>query len=249
FKVVDGRSLQRPNEMVLGRVAADSYKLTVGDTLQLYENRYKIVGIYETGSSFEDAGGALHIREAQNLLSRPRSVSFIFVDVVDPRQADTVVDAINRRFPEARATVASEFAQNTNDMQSSAAMMAAIRMLAIFVGGIVVANTMIMSIFERTREIGTLRAVGWSGRRIVGQVVEESLLLCLLSAVLGSIGGVLMMEAMTLIPVFGNILSARWTLATFATAVGVALFLGLLGGMWPAWRASRLQPVEALRYE
>lgn len=249
FKVVEGRSLQRPNEVMVGRTAADSFNLAVGDTLQLYDNRYKIAGVYETGSSWEDAGGVLNLIEAQNLLSRPRAVSFIFVDVSEPRQAGAVVEAINRRWPEARATLASEFAQNTNDMQTSAAMMNAIRMLAILVGGIVVANTMIMSIFERTREIGTLRAVGWSGGRIVRQVMEESLLLCLLAAGLGSVGGVLLMEAVGMIPGFGGFLTPRWSVATFATAVGVALLLGLMGGLWPAWRASRLQPVEALRYE
>ncbi len=249
FTVVEGRAVQQRNEIVIGRAAADSYNLVPGDTMTLYENRYKIVGIYETGSSFEDAGGTIHLREAQTLMGRPRSVSFIFVDVNDPRQAGVVVDAINKRFPEARATLASEFAQNTNDMQSSAAMMNAIRMLAIFVGGIVVANTMIMSIFERTREIGTLRAMGWSRRRIISQVVQESLLLCLVAALFGAIGGVLMMQALTLVPAYGAVMSASWTVATFATAVAVALVLGVLGGLWPALRASRLQPVEALRYE
>ena len=57
-------------------------------------------------------------------------------------------------------------------------------------GGIVVANTMMMSIYERTREIGTLRALGWRKRRILGQVVQESLLLCLLAGLFGSILGV-----------------------------------------------------------
>jgi len=249
FRIQEGRSVQRPNEIIVGRAAADSYGLVVGGTLELYDSRYKIAGIYETGSSFEDAGGALVLREAQRLLSRPRSVSFIFVDVVDPRQAEAVVDAINRRFPKARAALATEFAQSTNDMQTSAAMMSAIRLLAILVGGVVVANTMIMSIFERTREIGTLRALGWSPRRIIVQVLAESMLLCIFAAILGSVGGVLFMEAITMIPVFGDVLSASWSPTIFVTAAGVALVLGLLGGLGPAWRASRMQPVEALRYE
>jgi ABC-type antimicrobial peptide transport system permease subunit len=249
YSVQEGRPLQRPNEIIVGRSAADSYNLAVGDTMQLYDNRYKVVGIYETGSAMEDTGGALHLREAQRLLSRPRAVSFIFVDVEEPREVDAVVSAINRRFPEARATIASEFAENTADMQSAGAVFGALRMLAIFVGGIVVMNTMIMSIFERTREIGTLRALGWKPRRIMNQVVQESLLLCLLAALMGSVGGVLFVEALQLIPAFGEILTASWSVGTFATATAIALVLGLVGGLWPAWRASRLQPVEALRYE
>ncbi len=249
YKLTAGRGIERPSEIILGKTAAASYNLAVGDTLQLYENRYKIVGLYETGNTYEDGGGALHLRETQRLLNRPRSVGMIFVDVQNPGQAQAVANAINARYPEARATLSSEFAQNTNDMQTANAMMMAIRLLAVFVGGIVVANTMIMSIYERTREIGTLRALGWAPRRIISQVVQESLFLCLLAALLGALLGFALMEGIARLPVANTLLSLTWTLGTFVTAVAVALVLGVLGGLYPAWRASRLQPVEALRYE
>jgi len=122
-------------------------------------------------------------------------------------------------------------------------------MLALIVGGIVVANTMIMSIFERTREIGTLRALGWRRRRILGQILLESLLLCLVAAVLGSLFGVLLMGSITMIPNVGSYLSATWNLQIFGSAFLTAGVLGILGGLYPAWRASKLEPAEALRYE
>ncbi len=249
FKVVEGKALARPNEIMVGRAAADAFKLGVGDTMVLYNNRYKIAGIYETGVGYEDSGGVLAIREAQRLLGRPHAVSFIFVNVKNATDGAAVAAAINARFPEARATLSSEFAENTNDLQSFAALMRVIQLLAIFVGGIVVANTMIMSIHERTREIGTLRALGWGPRRIIGQVVQESFYLCLLAAIMGCLFGVVLMSAVALIPAWGDLLAPQWDAATFVTAILVALVLGLLGGIWPAWRASRLQPVEALRYE
>jgi putative ABC transport system permease protein len=182
-------------------------------------------------------------------MGRPRSVTFIFVDVEHPAQAEAVIAAINRRFPEARASLSSEFAQNTNDIQSTMAMTDAIRMLAVLVGGIVVANTMIMSIYERTREIGTLRALGWPRRRILGQILQESLYLCGLAGVFGAILGVALLSGLIALPGMGGMLAAEWRGVTFASALGVALLLGLIGGLYPAWRASRLAPVEALRYE
>jgi putative ABC transport system permease protein len=241
--------VQRPNEILLGKIAAEVYKLDVGDTLALYNNRYKIVGISETGVTYEDGGGVLAMREAQSLLGRPRAVSFIFVDVHEPAQAEAVAAAINRRFPEARASLSSEFAQNTNDIQSTMAMTNAIRFLAMVVGGIVVTNTMIMSIYERTREIGTLRAVGWQRRRILSQILQESLYLCLLAAILGALLGVVLLTLIAQAPGANQFITASWSVQTFVYAVAVALILGLLGGLYPAWRASRLQPVEALRYE
>ncbi|MCC6167870.1 MAG: ABC transporter permease [Caldilineaceae bacterium] len=249
YKLVEGRHIRRPNEIVLGKIAAETYKAGVGDTLSLYDNRYKVVGITETGVAYEDSGGMLALQEAQRLMARPRTVTFIFVDVKEPAQAAAMVEVINRRFPEARASLSSEFAQNTNDINNMTAMTDAIRLLALMVGGIVVANTMIMSIYERTREIGTLRALGWRRRRILGQILQESLLLCLLAGLLGSALGVLLLTGVASIPGAGQMLQASWRVETFVSAIGVALLLGLLGGLYPAWRASRLQPVEALRYE
>ena len=249
YKLVEGRAMQRPSEIMLGKSAAETYKAGVGDTVQILDARYKVTGIFETGVSYEDASAGIALQEAQRILGRPRTSSFVFVDVRDPAQAGAVMDAINRRFPEVRASMSSEFAQSSNDIQTTMAMTGVVRLLALLVGGIVVANTMIMSIYERTREIGTLRALGWGPRRIIGQVVEESLYLCLISAALGVAFGVFFMWAIGQIPLFGSMLSAQWNPQTFITAVGVAVGLGLLGGIFPAWRASRLQPVEALRYE
>jgi putative ABC transport system permease protein len=134
------------------------------------------------------------------------------------RRRSEVVAAINARFPEARASISSEFAQSTNDMQTSMGMLNAIRMLALFIGGIVVANTMIMSIFERTREIGTLRAVGWRRRRILGQVLLESLFLCMVSAVFGSVLGVAVVTAIAQAPYASQFISATWSVGIFVSA-------------------------------
>ena len=250
YKLTEGRRVQRPSEIIIGSNAATSYDLGLGDTLTLYSNRYKVVGIYETGVAWEEGGGILALRESQRLLNRPRNVSFVFVDVKDPSLAVPVQDAINARFPNVRASISSEFAQNTDDIASMQAVASAIGLLALIVGGIVVANTMIMSIFERTREIGTLRALGWPGKRILSQIMQESLLLCLLSALLGCVGAVLLLTGLTAIPFAGGfMLRPAWSPGTFVSAVSLTLVLGLLGGLYPAWRASRLQPVEALRYE
>ncbi len=249
YKIVEGRGIRRPNEILLGKGASEAYDLYVGDTITVLQNRYRVVGIYETGVAWEETGGLLALKEAQRLLNRPRSVSYLFVDVKDPEQAEAVRDAIIRRFPDVNASISTEFAQNTNDINTMKGFAGAIGLLALLVGGIVVANTMIMSIYERTREIGTLRALGWAQRRILSQILQESLLLCALAAVLGSLMGVALLDLTTMIPGVGGMLKPVWDAATFAQATFVALLLGALGGLYPAWRAGRLAPVEALRYE
>ena len=249
YKLVAGRYVQRPNEIVLGKTAARNLKLDLGDTVTLYNNRYQIVGIVQTGVAMEDGAGMLALREAQRLLGRPRSVSFIFVDVKAAAEAEAVRSAIAGRFSDVQASLSSEFAQDSDQMAQMEAMTNAISLLALLVAGIVVANTMFMSIYERTREIGTLRALGWSSRRILAQVVQESLLLCLVAGVLGSVLGVAMLWGITKIPGVEAFIKMAWDVPATLRAILLSMLVGLLAGLYPAWRASRLRPVEALRYE
>jgi len=113
----------------------------------------------------------------------------------------------------------------------------------------VVANTMIMNVYERTREIGTLRALGWRRRMILGMMLRESLLLSLLSGVAGVLMGVGLCALAGSAPMVGSLLQPSFSPQMFGEAIGLALLLGGLGGIYPAWRASRLSPAEALRYE
>ncbi|HEX7556486.1 MAG TPA: ABC transporter permease, partial [Leptolinea sp.] len=110
-------------------------------------------------------------------------------------------------------------------------------------------NTMLMAVLERTREIGVLRSMGWRRRAVLGQIVKESLLLGALGGISGILFGLLIGWLFTLEPSLGSALTPAYTWQMFARAMLVAVFLGGLGGIYPAFRASQQPPVEALRYE
>jgi putative ABC transport system permease protein len=127
--------------------------------------------------------------------------------------------------------------------------MNAISGMAVLVGGLGVLNTMLMSVLERTREIGVLRAMGWRRRSVLGLIMREALILGLGGGLVGILVAFLLAQLMYYAPGMEGMIGASWTWEIFARAVSVALFLGLLGGIYPAYRATRLPPVEALRYE
>jgi putative ABC transport system permease protein len=109
---------------------------------------------------------------------------------------------------------------------------------------------MIMSVFERTREIGVLKAVGWRSRRILGMILGESIVLTLVAGTVGTIVGIVGVNAvLAYSSSFGSIIQPVYSLDLFIRAYGIAFLVGILGGIYPAYRASKLAPTEALRYE
>ncbi len=249
YNIVEGGPLTNNRQILLGRLMANALNKSVGDIVELGGSRFRIVGIYESGSAWEEMGGVISLREAQSYMGRPRKVTMYMVKVDDPNQAPAIADRINSEMPDAHANLSGEFVEQMPDMQAMDGMMAAISFLAIAVGGIGVLNTMLMSVLERTREIGVLRALGWRRRRVLGMIINESLLLGLLGGAVGILVAYGLTFLLNQIPMIGSVFAARWEFVIFLRALMVASLLGLIGGLYPAYRATRLQPVEALRYE
>jgi putative ABC transport system permease protein len=106
---------------------------------------------------------------------------------------------------------------------------------------------MLMSVSERTREIGTLRAVGWSRGRVLRLILSEGMVISVIGGLIGL--GVGAIGADILIRSAPKGLEALYSPLLFAEAFGVAIILGFIGALYPAWQASRLAPIEALKYE
>jgi ABC-type antimicrobial peptide transport system permease subunit len=249
FKMVEGRMLLGNREMIIGRPAAEILKARVGDIVRLREVGFRIVGIFETGVTWEEGSGIISLRDAQALLGKPRQVTMYYIKLADPQQAAPIRQQLETLFPEIAVSPSSEFVESGPEMASMRAMMWAISAMAIFVGGISMTNTMFMSVFERTREIGTLRALGWRRRRVLRSVLKESLAISLIGAMIGTAFSAALSFALRQIPMWGDALVIVLSIGLIGQALIIALGLGALGGLYPAWRAAQLSPVEALRYE
>jgi ABC-type lipoprotein release transport system permease subunit len=249
YRVREGRPIARQREIMIGRLAAESQKKQVGDTLHVAGSSYKIVGIYENGVSYEDIGGVVDLRDAQRLFRKPRQISFIGIGLRDPSRAAEIAAALERQFPEVMVMQAATMTERMQDFVSMNAVFNALVALMVIVGGIVMTNVMVMSVFERTQEIGVLRALGWRRRRLLRMVLAESLALSALSGLAGIAISLGLSGLLSLEPTYGRLLPASYTAANIAQIIVLVLGLGALGGLYPAWRAANLRPVEALRYE
>lgn len=249
INVVEGERLTTNHQILLGRMTSETLNKGVGDTIDLAGVRFRVVGIYESSVSWEEMGGVITLRDAQNFVGRPHKVSMYGVKLKNPEKGQLIVDKINSQIPAVHAALTGEFVEQMPDMKTIGGLLNGISTLAILVGGVGVLNTMLMAVMERTREIGVLRALGWRRRSILVLIIKEAFLLGLLGGIVGIGIAFSLVFLVEQIPMIGEAVKPQFSLDVFARAILVALLLGLLGGLYPAYRATLLQPVEALRYE
>ena len=108
---------------------------------------------------------------------------------------------------------------------------------------------MLMSVHERTKEIGILRAVGWSKRQIISMILTESLVLSLAGALIGTVAGVLSIRLLTRLPVANGLVDGNVPLYVIVQGFLIAILIGLIGGSLSAMAAAKMLPTAALRHE
>jgi putative ABC transport system permease protein len=235
-------------DVLLGINAATLLNLEVGDYVELNDVEYRIAGILEeTGVSDIDQSITMNIGELQDNLETD-SFQMMYVIPDDITQVDEIAKEIEDTDDRYVTLSGTDMARQMEEMVDQIRFYTTgLGAIAAVVGGLGVMNTMIMSVMERRKEIGLMKAIGATNRLIIRQILTESAVLSLIGGVAGIILGLL--GALVIGAMLGGFFSAIVTPGLAALGVGFALFLGFLGGLYPARQAISLDPVETLRYE
>ena len=235
-------------EAIIGSQYAMMNNLSIGDNITIHNTEFEITGIYETGSMFADSTIYVPIDTLQNI-SECDEYSSVLVKTAEDANDTIISDKIKDKFYDLSTLTSDEISSmmtNVTGILNTASL--AVSGLAIIVGAIGIINTMVMTVYERTKEIGVLKSIGWKPRRILLMIMGETLVLTILSGIVGSVFGILISEIGVMLLDAGDF-SLGYDPQAFILAFGITIFVGLIGGIYPAYKASKLAPTEALRYE
>lgn len=264
IRYAEGRELRNTD---LGKVAlgADLVKKLnghVGGHVEIRGERYEVIGIVEKTLTAPDNAVVMTMEDARTIVHddlpdavrdsvNPDSVVSSFAVYLEPGQRPEVIARrIEREIDNVDAMTPVEFERSVKEpLAIFTSIIYAVALISLLVGGLSVVNTMTMSVAERTREIGVRKAIGASSGQIMAQFIAES-------AIIGLIGGLAGLGFGLLVTTAGNaagevsgnalfLVTNRLLIGSLVFAVG----LGTVSGLYPAWHAASLNPVEALRYE
>jgi ABC-type lipoprotein release transport system permease subunit len=258
--------------ILMGQRLANSLGVTVGQRMSLLvstadqqvdETVFTIRGLYNTSvASYDETRVFLPLSKAQAFTRTEGHASAIFILLDRQEDADTVAAAL--RAPGFSVLTWRDLNQVfLQTMQASAIFLNMMNLVVLAVVAVVIANTLLMAVFERTREMGILAALGMKGRQILAMFLLEAGTLGLAGIILGFLLGLLGVaylatvglpigeaaaagEASNMIT-YGNVLYARFSLPDVASLSAMELIITLLASLYPAWFAARMEPIEALR--
>ena len=237
---------------MLGRVLAANLGKQIGNDVEIYGQSFKVVGIYESPTVFENGGVVVPLADLQREMNRPNEVTGFSVVAQHPA-SDTELGVVQKRIeqvqPNLKVTRVDDFVHNLTQIRLCRATAWATSAVALVLGVIGILNTMVMSVYERVNEIGLLRAIGWRSTRIVRMVMGESMLLSCAAAIVGTCIGLTLVKFLSRLPISAGLVSGDVGLSVIGQAFLLALCIGLIGSVYPALWSARLLPTEALRHK
>jgi len=241
------------NVLVAGSGIASVIGLELGSTMEVKKTPFEVVGILKPSGGMDDGMVFMPRAALQAVYDKEGQVTYVGVKVRDIGRAEGTAEEISDRWPAVSAQTMSSVIDKLVDLVGIVrAAHFGLSTVALLIGVLFILSTMLMAVGERVKEIGTMRAIGAHRSFIFRLIVAESLATSVIAGVVGCLGGYLLSQGITYVlsefvglTYFAPVVSAR----IFGIGIAIALLVGVLAGLYPAWRISKTNIVQALRYE
>lgn len=245
--ITSGANRLDARNLVLGDRLARELHARPGSTLRIKRRTLTVAGIYHTGVFFEDVGAVMQLALAQRLTNRQGEATTFAVQLAVGAHHDQAVRAIRRAFPGTQVIGTADDAERAGAngvlVRNTVSIVAT---LALILGGLGVSNTMAMAVLERRRELALLNALGWKRSRTAALVLAEGIVTSIAGAALGLVLGVWGANWLARGLGVSSVVSPHVTLSTIWQALLIGGAIGILGGLYPAWRGTSISGAELL---
>ncbi len=245
FVFLQGHDLVGPDDVLVDDWAAKAKGVKLDGNLRLLDHDFHVAGIVEHGKG---ARLFVPLQTLQELSGAREKASIFFIKCTRPEHTPDVIEQMRQLFPRYEIRPLKDFLSlmTSTSLPGLEAFINSMIALAIAIGFLVIFLSMYTTVIERTREIGVLKSIGASKEYIVRALLSETTLICLI----GFAAGIGMSYAaravfLDIFPTLSILITGEW----IVRAAAIAVIGGLLGASYPAWLASRKDPIEALSYE
>lgn len=254
LRLTAGRTLRAGEDRtaILGKVLAINLDKKVGDRVEFVPGEpFRVVGIFESPNVRENGLMFVPLHGLQEVMDRPGEITALTVIARrgDRRSLESLSEEISGLRQHLEVLPTRRYVESSQEIRLARSVAWLISAVALIVGAVGMANTMLTAVFERTREIATLRAIGWRKTSVLRVVLLESVLLSLAGAAAGSGFAVALVWFLSRLPRAAQVVVGSTSPWVVLQGFAVALAVGLAGGLGPAYRAARLLPTEGLRQE
>ncbi len=240
-----GHDLQQPNDILVDDIYAKAKHIKVGQTLHILDHDFHVAGIVEHGKG---ARLFVFISSLQEMAGAHDKASIFYIKCDRSDHTPAVMDEVRQLLPRYEVRPLKDFISlmTSSNLPGLGAFISVMIGIAVVIGFLVIFLSMYTTVIERTREIGVLKSLGASKGYIVRIILSETTLLCLVGAAVGIGLSYFLKTVFThAFPALSILITPNWIFRASA----IAILGGLLGASYPAWIASRKDPVEALAYE
>lgn len=252
FTLINGRMIHTAKEeVVVGERMALLYNLNKGSMLELSKGKaYEVVGLYASWLNFLNTGVLMNLDMAQKLLMEPERVNMFFIALNDTTDTSKILEKINSAYPELRAIESSQMPSTLGAIKNVFYFSKIVSALTLLIAIVVLLNTFIMAVSERTKEIGILSAIGWSRIMIIALFFVEAILLSCFGGLLGyALTFPVMAFIQDIFPSIYMYLPSSPSLFTFIEVMIMCIVIAFLSILFPSFYGTKMQIAKALHHE
>lgn len=245
--------------VLVGRGIADALGKKAGDTIHIEDQDFHIKGIIEPTNPFDSNSVVATLADVQQLMGRQGVVSEVQVQVEPSVNNEDALRGVCRDIENLRdaagqplglkAQPTRQFVSGATESQLGTSLAWAVTVIVFALSLVGMLNTMLMSVSERTRELGVLRAIGWRRRRLLRMILGESVLLGVAGAIVGAAAAAMLVRVLAGWSRTSLFVPANIDFTAMCVGFLGAIGAGFAGSVYPALRAASVPPVESLRHE